>query len=73
MKKFNYKNKREYLSKNRNVTGADAKKANDSASRKNLGSNWKNYEEDTLNLSDRETTTSDNLNFDELLESSSKF
>ena len=73
MKKFNYKNKREYLSKNRNVTGADAKKASDSASRKNLGSNWKNYEEDTLNLSDRETTASDNLNFDELLESSSKF
>jgi hypothetical protein len=73
MKKFNYKNKREYLSKNRNSTGADAKKSNDSSSRKNLGSNWKNYEEETLtNLSDRETT-SDNLNFDELLESSSRF
>ena len=72
MKKFGYKNKREYLSKNRNVTGADAKKSNDSSSRKNLGSNWKNYEEDTLTLSDRETQ-SDNVNFDALLESSSKF
>lgn len=81
MKKFNYKNKREYLNKTRNAE----KKSNESstssslAAKKNLGNNWKNYEEDNddddgvaSNLNEI-NAAAENFNFDELLESSSWF
>ena len=77
MKKFNHKNKREYLNKTRNTE----KKSNEPSSlsaKKNLGSNWKNYEEvddddDVASNLNKINAETENFNFDELLESSSEF
>ena len=69
MKKFNFKNKREYLNKKKS---SDAAGRGDSGARQvksTLESNWKNYEEDA-NQEQNEAT--EELNFNELLEDSSK-
>ena len=68
MKKFNFKNKREYLNKNRGSNNDSAKKSVDTPKNK-LESNWKNYEEDDL-LQEKSINT--DSNFNALLESSSK-
>ena len=68
MKKFNFKNKREYLSKKRS-SDAESKKSTTASFKNNLESNWKNYEEDHL-LQEKSITT--DSNFNALLENSSK-
>ena len=67
MKKFNFKNKREYLNKQRSSDAA-SRLSKSQREHPRLESNWKNYEED-VTLQERGLT--DELNFNELLESSS--